>query len=76
MSIRRVEATPEMQTRLVGLKGAPLAQAFAVASLWYDALDARFRPMQGQFEDGERAALLEQVGLDQIAAYLRARSPP
>ena len=57
--------------------GAADATALAEAGIWYDAVDDLSRRIESNPGDGEsralRAALLEQVGLEDGAAYDRAQ---
>jgi hypothetical protein len=75
-AIRRVERSREI-TRIAEGPRAARASAYAERGLWYDALEelsaaARTDVATAQVAE-QRAALLEQVGLDEAAAWERAR---
>src|SRR5438067_7151786 len=74
-TIKRVAETDSVR----GLKEAPAgsrAALYASAGIWYDAIDELSRLISAQPENRElraqRAALLEQVGLTEAAAFDRA----
>lgn len=72
-AIQRVETPRAVATRLEGASKSKdvVAKAYAEAGLWYDALDAVSESIAASPGDGrysrQRAALLEQVGLEEIA---------
>jgi hypothetical protein len=77
-TIRRVAPDPAVQTRAAAAGEREAPRIYAQAGLWYDAIDALSRLIERNPKDAElhaeRAALLEQVGLPDAAAYDRARS--
>lgn len=71
--IERIGPDNELSSKLAGAEGADAPRLYAEAGLWYDALEtvSDLVDAGGANEDfrKQRAALLEQVGLSEIAAY-------
>ena len=77
-SIRRVAASPEMMRQVSGLPaGRSRYSYFAREGLWYDALDEVSRSIDAAPSNPvparHRAALLEQIGLKDLARQERQR---
>jgi hypothetical protein len=75
--IERTQLPEALQTRLTQAREDEAPALYAEASLWYDALTAladliEATPQETQFRQ-QRAALLEQVGLLEAAAYDKQR---
>jgi hypothetical protein len=72
--IERVKPTAELDDRLAGSSGAERVRLYAGAGLWYDALDSLSDLIVAAPDDraltAMRAALLEQIGLQEIAALV------
>ena len=71
--IERIELPEALHTRLAQAREGEALALYAEAGLWYDALTAlsdlsKATPQEAQFRQ-QRAALLEQVGLPEAAAY-------
>jgi hypothetical protein len=71
--IERIEPNKDLSSKLAGAKGADAPRLYAEAGLWYDALETVSELIDaGGANEGfrkHRAALLQQVGLSEIAAY-------
>lgn len=71
-TIKRVESSPTLSAKLVHARGQQLTYVYAEEGIWYDAIAA----VSGLIENApdnailkvQRATLLEQVGLPEIAA--------
>jgi hypothetical protein len=74
-TIKRVAETDSVRSRAKDAGPANLAALYASAGIWYDAVDELSRLIIAQPENRElraqRAALLEQVGLTEAAAFDR-----
>jgi hypothetical protein len=72
-TIERVDPPPELLARLEQSAPSDLPALYAEEGLWYDSLDALSDMIQAAPNEAilrqHRAALLEQVGLDEAAAY-------
>ena len=71
--IERIEPDKELSSKLAGAKRTDALRLYAEAGLWYDALETVSDlvdggPAEKDFRK-QRAALLQQVGLSEIAAY-------
>jgi hypothetical protein len=77
--IERVAPDAALEGRLAGAGEDRRAAIYAGAGIWYDAVDAVSRAVAGAPAEpaprARRAALLEQVGLDEAAAYDRGMNP-
>lgn len=77
--IERVAASEPLREKLVAAP-APSGFALAEAGIWYDAFDALSRAVDASPRDpearGSRAALLEQVGLVEVARVEREAAGP
>ncbi len=77
--IMRTEPSDDLRTKLVVSNAVDRASALAEDGIWYDALAELSRRVgHGRYENGlrdHRAALLEQVGLTEVAAFERGRAP-
>jgi hypothetical protein len=77
--IRRVAAAPGVAGGGDAIASADAVAAAAQAGLWYDTIDGISRMIAAQPGDAElreqRASLLEQVGLAQVAAFERSAKP-
>jgi hypothetical protein len=75
-TIERIEAPPALTARLAGASDQQLTYVYAQEGLWYDAIAAISGLINASPEDdglrAQRAALLEQVGLDRVAAQDKA----
>jgi hypothetical protein len=73
--IERVAAPEPLRAKLAGAGEAGPGFVLAEAGIWYDALDALSRAVEASPRDpaarGSRAALLEQVGLVEVARVER-----
>jgi Domain of Unknown Function (DUF928) len=74
-TIKRVAETDAVRSRLKEAGAASRPALYAGAGIWYDAIDEISRLISAQPENRElraqRAALLEQVGLTEAAAFDR-----
>jgi len=74
-TIQRITPDDALQTKIAGANEGSLARIYAEAGVWYDAIDALSRMIAKSPNDSElrshRAALLEQVGLQDAANYAR-----
>jgi hypothetical protein len=77
--IERVDAPEPLREKLAAEQAEP-AFALAEAGIWYDAFDALSREVEASPRDiaarGSRAALLEQVGLAEVARVEREAAGP
>jgi uncharacterized protein DUF928 len=75
-TIKRVAETDSVRSRVKEAGPASRPALYAGAGIWYDAIDELSRLISAQPENRElraqRAALLEQVGLTEAAAFDRA----
>jgi hypothetical protein len=75
-TIKRVSETDSVRSRVKEASAASRPALYASAGIWYDAIDELSRLIAAQPENRElrvqRAALLEQVGLTEAAAFDRA----
>lgn len=70
--VKRTESSPTLKAKLENARGQQLTYVYAEEGIWYDAIAA----VSGLIEDApgdavlktQRAALLEQVGLAEVAA--------
>ena len=72
-AIERVDLQKGLKKRLQGSSTMDAPFIYAEAGIWYDALSAlslliKKQPRNKRFR-GERASLLEQVGLARVAEY-------
>lgn len=78
--IERVAPDAALESRLEEAGQDGQAAVYARAGIWYDAVDAVSRWVDGSptapVPREQRAALLDQVGLDEAAAYDRQFVPP
>lgn len=78
-TIRRVASDAEVMSRAAAAGERAAPGVLAEAGLWYDAIAALSRLIERNPADSvlraQRAALLEQIGLPQAAAYDRAARP-
>jgi hypothetical protein len=76
-TIQRITPDSGFQRRIAAADEASLAGIYADAGIWYDSIDTLSRMIEKSPNDSalreQRAALLEQVGLQSAADY--ARSP-
>lgn len=76
--IERVALSDTLRARLAQTTSPQALQIYAEAGLWYDAITVLSDLIEVASQDAtlrqQRAALLEQVGLPEIAAYDRQRS--
>jgi hypothetical protein len=77
--IERVPAPAGLERKLADAGQDGGAGVYAEAGIWYDAIDSvsmqiERRPANGIYRE-HRAALLEQVGLEHVAAYDRSLGP-
>ena len=74
-TIRRVAPDPAVTARVSAAGARDVPRIYAEAGLWYDAIDALSRLIEGAPGDAElraqRAALLDQVGLPDAASQDR-----
>jgi hypothetical protein len=77
--IERVAAPEPLREKLAAAQAAP-GFALAEAGIWYDAFDALSRQVEASPRDpparGSRAALLDQVGLAEVARVEREAAGP
>jgi len=73
--IERIAVPAPLRDKLAAASGPARSSVLAEAGIWYDALDATSRAIDASPHDGEardsRAALLEQVGLTEVALLER-----
>jgi hypothetical protein len=78
-TIRRVAADPAVSARAAAAGERAVPGVYAEAGLWYDAIASLSGLIERNPGDaalrGQRAALLEQIGLPQVAAHDRAARP-
>lgn len=78
--IERIEADSALRGWLEGANEGDVATIYAGSGIWYDAIDAVSRMIARAPSEAlpraQRAALLEQVGLEEAAAYDRRTGPP
>jgi Domain of Unknown Function (DUF928) len=76
--IQRVEPSPSLKSQLAGATKAELPSLYAAEGIWLDALAAESDLIEARPDDKplqeERAALLDQVGLTNAAAYAVSRA--
>jgi hypothetical protein len=74
-AVQRIEPSPALQQRLAGAGADGRAAALAAEGIWYDALAALSEPLAARPGDAglraRRAAILEQAGLPEVAAFER-----
>ena len=74
-TIKRVSADPAVQSRLKQTAQAQWPGVYAEAGIWYDAIDQLSKQISADRNNRQlreqRAALLEQVGLREAAAFDR-----
>jgi hypothetical protein len=77
-TIQRIEPDAALKGKLAGADERTLARIYAEEGVWYDAIDALSRMIEKSPGDvvlrEQRAALLEEVGLQAAANYERAVS--
>lgn len=77
-ALKLVAAPPQLASRLAGLPRESQAGAYAAEGIWYDAVAAISESIEQRPADralrAARAALLEQVGLKDAAAFEREAS--
>lgn len=75
-SIERVADSATLQAKLEKTPKAQWAAVYAESGIWYDAIETLSKRISAEPNNrtlhAQRAALLEQVGLDDAAAYDRA----
>ena len=75
-TIKRVAETDSVRSRVKEASAASRGALYASAGIWYDAMDELSKQISAQPENrdlrAQRAALLEQVGLTEAAAFDRA----
>lgn len=78
-AIRRVPVDPQVQARAAAAGERAAPAVYAEAGLWYDAIAALSRLIERNPADTalrvQRAALLDQIGLQQASAFDRAARP-
>lgn len=71
-SIKRVSASADVQAKLKQAGPVQAAAVYAESGIWYDAIDALSKEIAANPAlRAQRAALLEQVGLNDVAAFDR-----
>jgi hypothetical protein len=71
-SIKRVSASADVQAKLKQASPLKAAEVYAESGIWYDAIDALSKEIAANPAlRAQRAALLEQVGLNDVAAFDR-----
>ncbi len=79
-AIRLTPPGPEIRARLAAVAPASTAHLYAESGLWYDAFDQLSTWLAAEPDAvllrNHRAALLEQVGLDDAAAFERRAAAP
>jgi Domain of Unknown Function (DUF928) len=71
-SIKRVSASADVQAKLKQASPVQAAAVYAESGIWYDAIDALSKQIAANPAlRAQRAALLEQVGLNDVAAFDR-----
>lgn len=77
--IERIAPPVELSVMTTGRPASDQANAFASAGIWFDALDAISRAIAGAPGSAAarrgRAALLEQIGMKEIASFDRKGQP-
>ena len=75
-TIRRVKPSTELRNGLSDAETSGKGFVYAENGIWYDAIEVLSRQIERSPEDGslraQRAALLEQVGLMEVAAFDRS----
>jgi hypothetical protein len=71
-SIKRVSTSADVQAKLKQASPVQAAAVYAESGIWYDAIDALSKEIAANPAlRAQRAALLEQVGLNDVAAFDR-----
>jgi hypothetical protein len=74
-AVQRVEPSAALRSRLAGAGESGRAAVLAAEGIWYDALAALSEPLAARPADAglreQRAAVLEQAGLPDVAAFER-----
>jgi hypothetical protein len=74
-AVQRIEPSADLQRRLAGAGEGRRAAVLAAEGIWYDALAALSEPLAARPGDASsrarRAAVLEQAGLPEVAAFER-----
>jgi len=71
-SIKRVSASADVQAKLKQASPVQAAAVYAESGIWYDAIDALSKEIAANPAlRAQRAVLLEQVGLNDVAAFDR-----
>ena len=71
-SIKRVSAPADVQAKLKQASSLKAAELYAESGIWYDAIDVLSKEIAANPAlRAQRAALLEQVGLNDVAAFDR-----
>ncbi len=71
-SIKRVAPSADVQAKLKQAGAESAAEVYAESGIWYDAIDELSKQIAAKPAlRGQRAALLEQVGLNAVAAFDR-----
>jgi hypothetical protein len=74
-AVQRIDPSPALQKRLAGAGEGGRAAVLAAEGIWYDALAALSEPLAARPADAalreRRAAVLEQAGLPDVAAFER-----
>ena len=76
-TIQRIKPSADLQKEIAGANETALMDVYARGGIWYDAIDAASRligkmPGDAALQE-QRAALLEQVGLQSAANYSRTQ---
>jgi hypothetical protein len=78
-TIQRITPDGALQAKIAGADERALARIYSEAGMWYDAIDALSRMIAKSPNDAalrhQRAALLQQVGLQDAANYAREPGP-
>jgi hypothetical protein len=71
--IKRINAPNDLATRVAQLGDLERAAAYGQAGIWYDAFESVSNAIEAHPDDAslhaQRAALLQQVGLSEAAAF-------
>jgi hypothetical protein len=70
-AVQRIEPSAALQSRLAGAGEGQRAVVLAAAGIWYDALAALSAGPDDAASRARRAAVLEQAGLPEVAAFER-----
>jgi hypothetical protein len=70
-AVQRIEPSAALQSRLAAAGAGNRAAVLAAEGIWYDALAALSEPPGDARARARRAAVLEQAGLPEVAAFER-----